>query len=194
MLYILHRIFHHPPPYFLTNIISPRTAKTIPATVHSKEQTSPTINPHHIAGDNTIQPSIAAFTIAVVDRLTTNPAPKTQIAHRSHMFSLFILSIIIVSIKPSQESAKNLNLSRYSSHPQSLVLTQTCPCPPAVTITPTQLPERLFPTPSLPSPAGTEQPLTKLASLDTPDLWPSKRRRRNGKPVPPEQQPLFKPD
>lgn len=30
--------------------------------------------------------------------------------------------------------------------------------------------------------------------LDRPDLWPTKYRRRNGKPVPPEQQPLFKPE
>jgi len=30
--------------------------------------------------------------------------------------------------------------------------------------------------------------------LDRPDLWPTLHRRRNGKPVPPEQQPLFKPE
>jgi hypothetical protein len=30
--------------------------------------------------------------------------------------------------------------------------------------------------------------------LDRPDLWPAKHRRHNGKPVPPEQQPLFKPE
>ena len=30
--------------------------------------------------------------------------------------------------------------------------------------------------------------------LDRPDLWPTARPRRNGKPVPPEQQPLFKPE
>jgi hypothetical protein len=30
--------------------------------------------------------------------------------------------------------------------------------------------------------------------LDRPDLWPSKLQRRNRKPVPPEQQPLFKPE
>jgi hypothetical protein len=30
--------------------------------------------------------------------------------------------------------------------------------------------------------------------LDRPDLWPTKRRRRNCTPPPKEQQPLFKPE
>ncbi len=78
------------------------------------------VTPHHIAGDNTIQPAIAAFTIAVADRLIINPKPKTQSAHRSHMFSLFIPPIIIAFTKPSQESVKNLTVSRcLPTHNQS---------------------------------------------------------------------------
>lgn len=30
--------------------------------------------------------------------------------------------------------------------------------------------------------------------LDRPDLWPTTRKRREGKPVPKEQQPLFNPE
>jgi hypothetical protein len=89
----------HYPLTFLTNIISPRTAKTIPANGHSPDKTSPTITPHHIAGGNMIQPAIAAFIIVIVDRPIINPNPKTQSAHRSHMFSLFIPSIVTVLIK-----------------------------------------------------------------------------------------------
>jgi hypothetical protein len=100
--HIAYRIYHWDRDSSLAINISPRTAKTIPATVHSKEQTSPTITPHHIAGDNTIQPAIAASTIAVVDRLIINPKPKTHSAHISHFMRLFIPSIIIVSTKPSQ--------------------------------------------------------------------------------------------
>jgi hypothetical protein len=99
------------PIYLLTNILSPSTVKPIPATVHSREQISPTITPHHIAGGNTVQRAIAAFNNPVVDRLINNPNPKTPRAHRSHMFSLLIVSIISAFVKPSQESGENLNVS-----------------------------------------------------------------------------------
>ena len=52
--------------------------------------------------------------------------------------------------------------------PTTSALNQACPCPPAVNIPPTQPPGTLLPTPSLPSPIGTAQPLTELASLDPP--------------------------